>query len=440
MFLLTLALTAHYSSSLAIVTKVPVPDVARTVQAQMLLAHGTQIKKNVKMDTSHKATTNASKVDPVLIRPNAGKGVDTVTFALQVLNFYGTSLKKHTIALDMSMSFRWKDPPVVPLIPAGLQEISIAWSQALDLIWMPGIVVTNRDIEKYEIISASVTIFRTGEVLRVERAQAIVMKKFDLASYPFDTQHLEVKIGSSKYMLNEVVLVANNSGSGVNEHIFGLYDVQGYHAEAFETRDGHLKKSRGKLSIEVKRQLDKYVDDHLVPTCIVLMISWSVFFFPFEKPFITPRLALSILALLQFTNLMVKSTKELPGAAPFNWNDLFNQQIQTFMFITIVLNIACEIVCHQFEMEKEARRMNNEAKVFVPCISLLNIILILGSANYGWMSVDRALHITKSSALLLVGCYGYYVWREVSGKKWFLQEEKEAIGSLSHRIAGLGTV
>merc|ERR1719262_1608393 len=101
----------------------------------------------------------------------------------------------------------------------------------------------------------------------------------------------------------------------------------------------------------MKRQLDKYQEQHLVPTFIVLTISWCVFYFPFAGPFIMPRLALSVLALLTFTNLMLKSSRELPGSAPFNWNDLFNQQIQALMFTTIVTNISTEVVFHQLSMD-----------------------------------------------------------------------------------------
>jgi len=367
-------------------------------------------------------------IDPVLVRPNAGKGAETINFGLHIMNFYGTDLKAHTIALDMVLSVRWNDTRVIELIPPGLDQLCMAWAQALKRVWMPGLVVTNRDIEKYEIISSSVTIYRTGEVRRIERAQARVMKKFDLASYPFDTQHLEVKLASSKYMLNELVLAADNMSCGVEEHIFGLYDVQSWHTEVFQTSDGELKKSRGALDITVKRSLGKYVDDHLVPTFIVLAISWAVFFFPFANPFITPRLALSILALLTFTNLMVKSVKELPGAAPFNWNDLLNQQIQTFMFMTIVFNIATEIMFHQFQKEALARRMNRESKVFVPCTSMLNIVLILGSANNGWMSLRVATWVTKATAAILVTCYGgcvYFHWYKERAAAHAAQKNEE---------------
>jgi len=244
------------------------------------------------------------------------------------------------------------------------------------------------------------------------------MKKFDLSTYPFDTQDLEVKVASSEYMYNELVLLADNKTSGVTEHIFGLYDVQSWHMNVYQTADGALRKSRGVLAITVERQLGKYVDDHLVPTFIVLAISWAVFYFPFAGPFITPRLALSILALLNFTNLMVKSAKELPGAAPFNWNDLLNQQVQTFMFITIVFNISTEIVFHQMQKETLARKMNHDAKMFVPITSTINIVLILGSANYHWMTLFVATITTKATVIILVGSYLGYVYLH-----WYMEKE-----------------
>jgi len=350
------------------------------------------------------------KLDPVLVRPNAGKGSEKIKYGLTVMNFYGAELKRHTFHVDMVMSLRWNDTRVIGLIPAGHEKMSMAWSQALDLVWMPGIVVTNRDIEMYEIVSASVTIFRTGEVLRVERAQAKCLNKFELSAYPFDTQHLKIKISSSKYMANEVALVPDKNVSAVKENIFGLYTMKHFEARSYETADGYLLKSRGVLDVEVKRGIKKYYEDHLVPSFILLTISWAVFYFPFAtNPFITPRLALSILALLSFTTLLVKSSKELPGSAPFNWNDLFNQQIQTFMFLTIILNIGSEVAFHHFQEEQLARWINNEAKVIMPCLSAVNIIAILGGATSDYMTLETATHGSKASVFIVMGSYVFYI-------------------------------
>mmetsp|Transcript_52927 Transcript_52927/g.84115 ORF Transcript_52927/g.84115 Transcript_52927/m.84115 type:complete len:498 (+) Transcript_52927:100-1593(+) len=350
--------------------------------------------------------------NPILVRPNAGNGVDKIMFGLIAKNFFGAILKRNRFNIDIVLSIRWTDPRVIRLIPAGLDNVTIAWSQALDLIWMPGIVVANKDIEMYEVISASITIYRSGEVMRVERAQARCMKKYLLQEYPFDEQGLEVQVVSSKYMLDEVVLVPNMNTSAVEENIWGLYDLTSWSISVYDDYNGDLRKSRGKLVMNLRRNIDKYVDDHLVPTFIVLTISWAVFYFPFGKdrnPFITPRLALSILSLLTFTNLMVKSSKELPGPAPFNWNDLFNQQIQCMLFLTIVLNICSEIFLHHFDEVGIAKMMNNEAKFLLPFASLLNIGVILSAGMYKWMSLYLATILTKTFIVLTILFYAAYI-------------------------------
>jgi len=383
------------------------------------------------------SATHHTAANPILVRPNAGKGPEKVLFGLRAKNFYGSNLKRFRFSLDLVMTIRWTDPRVVALLPEGVDKFSMAWKDAEKKMWMPGIVVSNRDIEQYEIVSASVTIYRSGEVRRVERANARVMKKFELQDYPFDTQDLAVNVASSKYMLDEVVLSPDpdTKSSGVDEDIWGLYDFVSWKTETREQSDGDLVKSRGVLSVRVRRSLDKYSQDHLMPSFIVLMISWAVFYFPFANPFITARLALSILALLQFTNLIIKSTKELPGAAPYNWNDLFNQQIQTLMFVTILLNIVSEICFHSFQNEKLARGLNNEAKLLMPMLSIINISLIGGGCKYHWMSLAHTIIVTKVVLFVLLALYISYAfyeqfarWREAKEEEEEAQEVCDKLG------------
>jgi hypothetical protein len=409
LFFLTLTLATHCSEAVTIVAPSAAKPPVLVSSAQTSASHA-DIAVQASADEKSAA---ALSLDPLFVRPHAGKGVENVTYALRAMNFYGADLKAHTFKIDMVMSLKWTDPRVIEQIPDGLDQLSMSWTQAKDLIWMPGIVVSNRDIEKYEIISASVTLFRSGLVNRVERANTRVMMKYMLEEYPFDSQHLALNIASSKYMMDELVLLPDQKDAGVEENIWGLYDMQSWHTKSFVSHDGDLQKSRGSLVVEVKRGLDKYSQDHLWPSFIVLMISWAVFYFPFANQFIMARLALSILALLTFTNLVVKSCKELPGAAPFNWNDLFNQQIQTLMFLTIVLNVCTEIAFHQFHHEHLARGMNHEAKVLVPILSIVNVVVIVVGGQKHWITLVHAGYITKVFVFLFALCYiGYVVTNE----------------------------
>merc|ERR1719158_2300465 len=165
-------------------------------------------------------------------------------------------------------------------------------------------------------------------------------------------------------MLKDVVLKPSKDNNGVKN---GLLDGEVYNFVDFSTStiqdiDGALKKSRGLFTITVDRNIDKYTQSHLIPGFLVMMISWGVFWFPFVAPFITPRLAMSILSLLNFTQLVLKSSNALPPGAPLNWNDIINRTVMTAMFFTVTLNIVSEVCFHHFKIDDVAKAINNECK------------------------------------------------------------------------------
>jgi len=357
-------------------------------------------------------TASADEAGHTVVRPTAGGEPDEIQFGLYAKNFYGADLKTNTFRMDLVLSYVWQDARVAKVVPAGLERVVLSASQAAAKVWTPMMAVTNRDMGAYNRISAEVQILKSGQVEMVERVQVKAANNFELNNYPFDVQDFRVKIASTKYMVDDLVLKPSSADgvSGINDGLVDgtSYEMQSWSTSAYEEADGNLVKSRGMLQILVSRNLEKYSQDHLVPTAISLMISWAVFYFPFATPFITPRLMLSIITLLTFTNLMIKSNKQLPGAAPFNWNDLFNQFVQTLMFLTIVLNVASEICFHQFKAEALARQINHEAKVLIPAFSITVITCILCFGSYHIMTLHHATMFTQFLVLSVCGSYAYW--------------------------------
>merc|ERR1719199_21067 len=105
--------------------------------------------------------------------------------------------------------------------------------------------------------------------MKVERAGVVLSTMFKLKQYPFDVQKLPIKVASSKYMLDEVVLEPDDdkSKSGVGKGIFSgtQYELGSWKLYAFAETDGALKKSRGVLEVKVDRLFDKYKESHLMP-------------------------------------------------------------------------------------------------------------------------------------------------------------------------------
>jgi len=346
---------------------------------------------------------------PPFIRPGAAnKTADVITFGLFAKTFYGVSERDNNFVIDVVMTLKWMDKRVAALIPKGLEDLTLSKKESEMKIWLPMMAVTNRDIKKYDLISTAVMINKKGEVFKVERSQAIVKNKYVLNDYPYDTQQLVVKIASAKYMIDEVILKPATEGVGVADGLLKgfSYKLVSHEATAIKDVDGALKKSRGLLTIVVKRDTSQYVQSHLVPSFLVTCISCGVFWFPFVAPFITPRVALSILALLAFTNLSIKSTDPLPAGAPFNWNDVLNQTLMTLMFCTVVLNIFSEICFHQWKVDELARSINHECKVLQPFVAVVTVSIILSTAGpNGWMSLATCSAVVKCLIISIVGSF-----------------------------------
>lgn len=368
----------------------------------------------------------------VVVRPSAGKEPDKVQFGMYAKSFYGADVKSNKFMIDLIMTLKWVDKRVAKVIPDGMETMTLGNEESARKIWLPGVEITNRDIRKYELISTTVQINKKGEVTKVERSNTVVKKKFDLQHFPFDEQDLLTKIASTKYMLSEVELVPDSDPelSGVKDGIFygESYELLNWKTSSVEDVDGALQKSRGVLNLQVKRMADKYWQSHLIPLFLIICISWGVFFFPYIGPFITPRLALSILALLSFTNLDLKMASQLPEGAPYNWNDLLNNSVQCCMFSTIILNIFCEVAFHQFKTEDVAKGMNHECKILLPFVGSSVIFMVLANAGpHGMLDLATVSIITKIFLICTVGVYTIWCFQRVNGSIAAMRRKEAAV-------------
>jgi len=372
-------------------------------------------ESQVEAETAQQVEAQAPKKKgpkEIEIRPNAGSKIpEIITYGMFAKNFYGVNLKRNDFMIDIVMTLKWTDKRVIKLIPEGSDALTLSKKDSTKLIWLPGMVVTNRDLKKHDVISTAVMINRKGEVFKVERSTVGVKNNYVLNDYPYDNQKLVVKIASSIYMIDEVVLKPSSKGSGVADNLMKGYNYHyvDYEAHAVKDIDGLLKKSRGLLTINVKRDPDQYFQNHLIPCFLLSCISCGIFWFPFAAPFITPRVALSILALIGFTNLTMASDNSLPGGAPYNWNDLLNGTVLSLMFANVAMNVFTEMCFHQLKVNDVAMTINWECKMVAPFVFAMSVSTIFSTAGpHGWMSLDTASIVVKMMMVVIWGGYLIY--------------------------------
>jgi hypothetical protein len=329
--------------------------------------------------------------------------------------FYGVNVKGNDFTIDMVLTLIWNDKRNIKLIPAGAENITLSQEEANKQVWLPEIAVTNRYVKKFQIISTAVELHRDGRTVKVQRVEVRVMDMYNLAQYPFDSQDLKVKIASSQYMLNAVVLKASNdkaySGiSHADSFLSGTgFDLKGWSMDEYEDEAGLLKKSRGLFSIHIKRQFGAYRDDHVIPSICIVLLACGCFFFPFIGPFVVPRLLMSIIAYLVFTHLKGQSESKLPSNAPNTWNDVLNTNIMLLMLVAVFINMYAEVRFHVTKVGEVAALMNFEMKVIMPLLSgsIFIAALVCGANDCSQTTVDIIIKI-----VMAVTMGGYVVLNE----------------------------
>jgi len=170
-------------------------------------------------------------------------------------------------------------------------------------------------------------------------------------------------------------------------------------ARVWEEHDGYLIKSRGEFNLEVKRRPEGYIRKKLLPQIFLVAISWTVFYFPLLPPFAMPRVATSLIAFLALMTL--KSASHGGG-----WTDLVWENCVTLQFLTVMLNIFVELVNHTLQQGSIARRMDNELKVVLPTLAIVNFVILFSFTDgcylfwVGWCT----------SVVSLAGPIAYICW------------------------------
>lgn len=383
---------------------------------------GREIEASANQDEDEELVSSCGEVCEV--RPSASeRKPDVVEFGIYIKNFYGGSLRKKNFHVDSIITLKWKDERVKDIIPEGQDTMTMDTSQATASIWLPEIAITSRDILSHEKISFAYIASKDGTVTEFMRTLTGCKNEYHLENYPFDNQNMTMLIASSKYMNNELVLkpLDDTRYSGVEDNIF---DYKGWHYKghkqfAFLEENGMLKKSRGAIQIRVKGDRDGYIENHMMACVLYLQISWAVFWIPFVPAFSTPRVVMSILAILVFTQRMVITNSKLPLCGmPVNWHEIWNMLVGRLMASVIYFNVYTEFAFHVLKCETAARAMNTELKMWFPITATILLGFMLFTAYTALMSVRTCSIICDIMSIVLIGGFGFiwamHLWRDMA--------------------------
>ncbi len=189
---------------------------------------------------------------------------------------------KQEFVVDLFYSGTWKDPRLGTLLRnAGVKSCVMKFGQ----FWSPKMInlnVRNMKTGLPQIFLVS----DDGTIKGKQRLMGSFGTQFNLSEFPLDTQVLPITFISTQDSPDEVKIVFEASDSsetftetgwvveGINAHS-SKFDFGVAHGEAVS--QGFV---RFDYEIQVRRQIMYYVWKVFVPLCMIVMVSWAVFWVP----------------------------------------------------------------------------------------------------------------------------------------------------------------
>lgn len=361
-----------------------------------------------------------ASASPLSVRPGfAMKKPDLVEFGILVKKWYGIIEKEGIVNVDAVVTLHWSDSRVTKLIPAKASSVRISEESAKDKMWLPDVTVTNIAHGGNDLISSSVKVNSSGSVTKVDRVLLTLKQSIDTHDFPFDAQEVNIKIGSATYMLDEVRLVPIKAKSqwGVESNT-SIFDHSAWNfvtqsLTAVTEVDGELEKSRGVLTVIVKRSFSQFVSSVFMPSAVFLVMTWSAFWLPLAGPFAMPRIALNAFALLCQVSVSQLADRQIPTTGGRAWMTEYLALCVQLQFTLALLNVIILRINHRESAQTLAGQLNWWMLVMYPLSTAFNICIL----GFGYVYASRAcLAITLTA--YVAGAYFKYRWhKEEQGEK-----------------------
>merc|ERR1719375_12912 len=240
------------------------------------------------------------------------------------------------------------------------------------------------------MISSSVKINSDGSVIQVDRVLISVKQSIRTKEFPFDSQTVHIKVASATYMSDEVSLVPieekSEWGHPTDTNIFSnsIWHFKEDSIKAFDQSDGELKKSRGVLSLVVKRGLAEFISSVFMPSAVFLFVTWSAFWLPLGGPYSMPRIALNAFALLCQVSVSQMADHKIPNTGDRAWMTEYLGLCIQLQFCLALINVLIITIEHKEDGHALAVTLNDRMIMSYPVTTTTNIVLL--GAGYVMMS------------------------------------------------------
>ncbi len=303
------------------------------------------------------------------LRPDADGPPTTVTIGMQMVDLMGIDDISQTLTGDFLVVLNWTDPRL-----AHLKGCEIL----LQDIWEPGIVILNSG-RKFLSLPKEAEIGAGGSVRYIQRFGGTFATYHSLRDFPFDEQNFQIWLVPFEFPGHDVELAVDENATGRRE-LLNISDWKIDRVKAtvdvmyVETYDRYH--SRYTFEIHANRITAYYVWKVILPLCLIVAMSWAVFWI--NPAQFGPQIGLSATAMLTLIAFLFATTNMLPALGYFTILDLFIGGATILVFLAMLQSLITSFLVSSDKVEL-ALRMDRVSRVLFPLVFAVFVILMFSS-------------------------------------------------------------
>jgi hypothetical protein len=302
---------------------------------------------------THGQTDALTKDDPCAppnvrtdVRPNAEGPPTEVTVGIHMVDLTGINDVTQTLTGDFVVAQSWVDARLSHLEGC---EIS------LDDIWSPGLefmnsgrLVTSRPRE--------VDIAPGGQVNYLQRYYGTLASYHNLRDFPFDRQNIVISLMSFEWSEKDVILIVDEKMTGRRD-LFNISDwtiedvsgaIERHYTSAY---DRFL--TRYDFHIIAQRITDYYIWKIILPLCLIIAMSWSVFWI--DPTQFGTQIGLSATTMLTLIAFIFATTNMVPKIGYFTILDSFIVGSTILVFLALLQSLTTTYLVSKAHVELATR-------------------------------------------------------------------------------------
>ncbi len=298
-------------------------------------------------------------------RPGAGGAPTKVTIAMRMLDLDEINDIRQSLSGDFAVLLTWTDPRL-----SGLAGCRFPLSK----IWSPHIIFLNSGLMRPRR-PEQVEVSAGGLVQYIQRYQGTLATYHNLRNFPFDDQTFRISLFSAEYGENDVQLVHNDKVTSRRERL-----------NISDWKIGGVKGAIGRLSgklidfysvyefkIIAKRITAFYVWKVILPLCLIVAMSWTVFWI--NPAQFGPQIGMSATSMLTLIAFQFAMTNMLPRLGYFTILDLFTGGATILVFLALFEALTTSYLVSK-ERKKLALRIDIGCRFVFPLTFVVLIVVV----------------------------------------------------------------